>query len=167
MMKGISTVLTLATMLVPGATAQGQERRHVSPAEEAMLLMERAGELHGEHRLEDALDLYADAVIAQDDANELPRTALERIATIHLAAGRTAEAARSMDRLAARAEWLGYPEAQAQALLEAAVLHQLAGAAGAARERVRRLVPLLDSPHLTRETMMRIRARMGVAAAAG
>ena len=158
-MRNLIIALATSTLLStwPGVAAGQEVAETLTPAR---VLMERAEELHREHRLDAALTVYREVVRAQDSSSELPVLALERIATIHLAAGRPHQAARAMDELSARAEWLGYPDVQARALIEAAVLHQQTGARHAALERVRRLEPLLASPHLNERMSARIRSRL-------
>lgn len=153
-------IMTAALLLGQANGAAAQMHVASETPTVAHVLFERAEELHRAHRLDDALDLYEDAVGAMDDAGELPLVPLQRIATIHLASRDPGRAAEAMDRLAARAEWLGVPEVQAKALLEAAVLYQQAGVRNAVWERVRRLEPLLGSPHLDPVTLARIRARL-------
>ena len=161
-------IMTLTTAALALARMEGAAAQSAGPSDTltpATVLLERAEELHREHRMDDAIELYHEAVLAMDDASDLPLVPLQRIATIHLSAGRADDAAAAMDRLASRAEWLGYPEVQAKALLESAALHQQAGARGAAWERVQRLQPLLGSPHLDAETLARIRSRLRVSTA--
>lgn len=154
------TMLLSAILAAQPAAAQSFQTDTLTAS---IVLMNRAEELHRESRMDQALDLYQDAVLAMDDEGVLPLVPLHRIATIHLAAGRKGQAAAAMDRLAARAEWLGYPEVQARALIEAAVLHQQVGARSVALERMRRLEPLLDSPFVGAETAARIRSRISPA----
>jgi len=148
----------LALTLAPAA-AQSTSADTLTPAS---VLMDRAEELHRALRLDAAVRVYREVVTVQDSMGELPVLALQRIATIQLSEGQTGAAATTMDRLAERAEWLGYPEIQARALIESAVLYQQLGARHAARERVRRLEPLLGSPHLDADTSNRIRSRLRV-----
>lgn len=159
--------VSMMVVLVAGMIAIGAAPGEAQQADrDATALLERADTLLRQHRMHDALALYERAVRVHDQANELPVLALRRIAVIHLVANRPMRAADAMDRLAQRAEWLGYPDVQASALMEAAALHYQQGSRAGARERVERLQPLLGSPHLTTETAAGIRSRLRVRTAA-
>ena len=93
--------------------------------------------------------------------NVLPTEALWKLAELHHSHGQSPErTARVLTLLAIEAERLGDPQVQAKALLEAAILYNMASLPGKANECANRLEQLVESPRITDEFRQEVQRRI-------
>lgn len=146
------TAVFAFTLFAAPAAAQAPAPATVPPVQQ-MREAVAAGDLVAARQL-------AGAIIREDGTDAATVEALWLIAQLHNAAGHGMRAAHALDRAADKAEAYGDPVAQARSLLEAATLYAAHHDYVAANERIARLRPLLDSPHMSAAVRAEIGSRI-------
>lgn len=146
-------------VLASAISTAGASETSYDPAA-VQVRFDRADELSLRGRFAAARREYRAIVAMQRSHNVLPVEALWRLANDYNAEGSWEQAAAMMHDLADDAERFGNPQVQAQALLEATILYSKARMPQEARVCVKRMEPLLASPHITDEFRQQVQRRI-------